>query len=153
IPVALHRTLVDRFGFPWLENYGSTEGGIGARMPVEFADEMVGSGSMGLPTPETQLRIAGERDEELPAGAEGEILVRSPGMFRGYLNRPEETADVMRGGWYHTGDIGRRDDRGFYYFVRRIKDIVRRSGENVSATEVEEVLRAHPKVRDAAVVP
>jgi acyl-CoA synthetase (AMP-forming)/AMP-acid ligase II len=152
VSLAAHRELVDRFGFPWLENYGSTEGGIGARMPLEFADEMIGSGSMGIPTPETALRIADENDQDVPIGRNGQILIKSPGMFRGYLNRPEQTAEAMRDGWYHTGDIGRRDERGFYYFVRRIKDIIRRSGENVSAAEVEEVLRAHPQIRDAAVI-
>jgi len=152
IPATTHRELVERFGFPWLENYGSTEGGIGARMPSDVADEMIGSGSMGVATPETELRIADEDDQEVAIGDEGQILVRSPGMFRGYLNRPEQTSEAMRGDWYHTGDVGRRDERGFYYFVRRLKDIIRRSGENVSAAEVEEVLRAHPRIRDAAVV-
>jgi crotonobetaine/carnitine-CoA ligase len=73
-------------------------------------------------------------------------------MFRGYLNRPEATAEVMREGWLRTGDLGRADERGFLYFVGRKKDIVRRSGQNISATEVEDVLRSHPKILDAAVI-
>jgi crotonobetaine/carnitine-CoA ligase len=74
-------------------------------------------------------------------------------MMRGYLGRPDETAATLRDGWLHTGDLARADDGGFLYFMGRIKDIVRRSGENVAATEVEDVLRSHPAVNEAAVVP
>jgi crotonobetaine/carnitine-CoA ligase len=153
IPPGLHEALVERFGCPWLENYGSTEAGIGTRMPINYAATMTGSGSMGVATPETDIRIVDDDENDLPAGSVGQILVRNPGMFRGYLNREQETLEAMRGGWYHTGDLGRVDENGFYYFIGRIKDIIRRSGENVAAAEVEDVLRAHPKVRDAAVVP
>jgi crotonobetaine/carnitine-CoA ligase len=73
-------------------------------------------------------------------------------MFRGYLNKPEVTAEAMRGGWYHTGDVARADERGFLTFVGRNKDMIRRSGETVAAAEVEEVLRMHPKILDAAVL-
>ena len=153
VPPSVHQELVERFGFPWLENYGSTEAGICARMPVEHAGRMTGSGSMGVATPETETRLVDEAGNDVPTGSPGQLLVRNPGMFRGYLNRPEETAEAMSDGWYHTGDIVRVDESGFFYFVGRIKDIIRRSGENVAAAEVEEVLRAHPKVHDAAVVP
>ena len=78
-------------------------------------------------------------------GAAGEALIRAPGMFRGYLNRPEATAEAMRDGWYHTGDLVRQDERGFVYFLGRKKDIVRRSGENIAAAEVEAVLRLAPE--------
>jgi crotonobetaine/carnitine-CoA ligase len=73
-------------------------------------------------------------------------------MFRGYVNRPEVTVQTLAGGWLHTGDIARQDERGFLYFMGRSKDIIRRSGENVSAAEVEEVLRSHPRVLEAAVI-
>ena len=74
-------------------------------------------------------------------------------MFRGYLNRPEATREVMRDGWLHTGDLGRADERGFLYFMGRSKDIIRRSSENIACAEVEDVLRAHPQILDAAVIP
>jgi crotonobetaine/carnitine-CoA ligase len=82
----------------------------------------------------------------------GEFLVKGPGLMRGYLSRPEATAEALRDGWLHTGDLGRRDERGYYYFVGRKKDIIRRSGENLAAAEVEEVLRSHPNVLDVAVL-
>ena len=79
--------------------------------------------------------------------------MRGPGMFRGYLNRPEATEQAMPGGWLRTGDLCRQDERGFLYFMGRKKDIIRRSGMNLTASEVEDALRAHPMVLDAAVIP
>jgi len=152
IPSDMHRAMVDRFGFPWLDNYGATETGLIARVPVHLAEEMIGSGSMGVPFPEVEVRVVDEEGRDLPPGRDGEALVRAPGMFRGYLNKPEVTAEAMRGGWYHTGDIVRADERGFLTFVGRKKDMIRRSGETVAAAEVEEVLRMHPKILDAAVL-
>lgn len=149
----IHQELVDRFGFPFVDNYGSTEATINTRIPLHVADEMVGSGSMGVAVPECQLRVVADDGKDLPDGAIGELLVRTPGLFRGYLNRPEATAEAVRDGWFHTGDLVTRDERGFLYFQGRKKDIIRRSGENVSATEIEEVIRSHPKVLEVAVIP
>jgi crotonobetaine/carnitine-CoA ligase len=114
---------------------------------------MVGSGSIGVAMPETELRVVDAEDRDVPVGQTGELLVRGPGLFVGYLNRPDATAEAMRGGWFHSGDLVRTDERGFYYFLGRKKDIIRRSGENIAATEVEDVLRTHPKVMDVAVIP
>jgi crotonobetaine/carnitine-CoA ligase len=149
----IHREIVDRFGFPFLDNYGSTEGTINARVPRHVADEMVGSGSMGVATPECDIRLVDDEGRDVPVGESGEMLVRSPGLFRGYLNRPEETAEVLVDGWFRTGDLASRDERGFYYFLGRKKDIIRRSGENVAAAEIEDVIRSHPKVQEVAVIP
>jgi carnitine-CoA ligase len=149
----IHREIVERFGFPFLDNYGSTEGTIKTRMPLHVADEMVGSGSMGVAVPECELRIVDADGQDVPVGATGQVLARCPGMFRGYLNRPDATAETMRDGWFHTGDLARRDERGFYYFQGRMKDIIRRSGENVAATEIEETIRSHPGVLEVAVIP
>jgi crotonobetaine/carnitine-CoA ligase len=153
VPANLHRQLVDRFGFPWLDNYGATESGMMCRVPWHVRDAMVGSGALGVPNPEVELRIVGDDGADVAPGQPGEALIRSPGMFRGYFNRPEATAEVMRDGWYCTGDLVRQDERGFVYFLGRKKDIVRRSGENIAAAEVEAVLRLLPRVKDAAVVP
>lgn len=153
LPAALHRQLVDRFGFYWLDNYGSTEAGSMARMPVSMAEELVGTGSIGVETPETSIRIVDDEDKDVATGEIGEALIGGADLFRGYLNRPEVTAEAMRGGWYHTGDLIRRDERGLLYFVGRKKDMVRRSGENIACAQVEAVLRAHPKVLEAAVIP
>jgi crotonobetaine/carnitine-CoA ligase len=153
IPPNLHSDFHRRWGFPWVEGYGLTETGLVVAMPLDLGDEMEGRGSIGIPCPEVSIRIADEAGAELPAGETGEILVQAPGIMRGYLNRPDATEEVLRGGWFHTGDLAWRDERGFLYFVGRIKDLIRRNGVNIAAAEVEQVLRAHPKVLDAAVVP
>ena len=92
MPPDLHRQVVERWGFPWIEGYGITEGNVVTSMPLEYADEMTGSGSIGIPVPEVELRLAGDDGADVPAGATGEVMMRGPGMFRGYLNRPEATA-------------------------------------------------------------
>jgi crotonobetaine/carnitine-CoA ligase len=150
---ALHRELTERFGFPWLDNYGSTEAGLVARVPLDHAEQMIGSGSIGIPVPEVDVRILDAEGRELPVGNKGELVVRSLVMFDGYLNEPEVTAKTLRDGWHHSGDLACQDEQGFLYFLGREKDAIRRSGETVAAAEIEEVLRMHPKVLDVAVVP
>ncbi len=153
MPPDLHRQVAERWGFPWIEGYGITEGNVVTSMPLEYADEMTGSGSIGIPVPEVELRLAGDDGADVPAGATGEVVMRGPGMFRGYLNRPEATQQAMADGWLRTGDLCRQDERGFLYFMGRKKDIIRRSGMNLTASEVEDALRAHPMILDAAVIP
>lgn len=153
IPAPLHQDLVDRWGVPWVEAYGLTETGVIVSMPVGQAGQMIGSGSIGLPCPGADVRIVGPDGTEAADGQPGEIVVRAPGLMRGYLNKPDETAATFRGGWLHTGDLGRRDAGGYLYFAGRIKDVIRRAGENIAAAEVETVLRSHPGVLEVAVVP
>jgi crotonobetaine/carnitine-CoA ligase len=152
IPRNLHEDVVARWGFDWVEAYGLTETGLVVAMPLEFAREMIGSGSIGLPCDGVETMIVDDDGESVPVGSPGELLIRAPGLMRGYLNNLRATAHAFRGGWFHTGDLVTADARGFIYFVARIKDIIRRSGENVAAAEVEEILRQHPAVLDAAVV-
>jgi crotonobetaine/carnitine-CoA ligase len=97
------------------------------------------------------VRIVDAAGQPVPAGQTGEITLAGPGMMDGYYGDPEATARVMRGGWFHTGDLGRMDAAGRVYHAGRLKDMIRRSGENVAAREVEEVLLAHPGIRLAAV--
>jgi crotonobetaine/carnitine-CoA ligase len=153
IPAPLHQELADRWGVPWVEAYGLTETGVIVSMPVEQAEEMIGSGSIGVPCPGADVRILDPDGAECADDQPGEIVVRAPGLMRGYLNRPEATAETFRGGWLHTGDLGRRDAGGYLYFVGRIKDVIRRAGENIAAAEVETVLRSHPGVLEVAAVP
>jgi crotonobetaine/carnitine-CoA ligase len=153
VPQALHRELIERFGFPWMDNYGSTEGGIMARVPRAMASELVGSGSVGVEPPEVSIRLVNDRNEDVPEGESGEAFIRGPDLFRGYLNRPDVTAEAMRDGWYHSGDLLRRDARGLLYFMGRRKELIRRSGENIAAAEVEAVLRSYPKILEVAVIP
>ncbi len=152
VPARLHREMTDRWGFPWVDGYGITEGNLVTRVPLQLADEVVGSGSIGIACPEVAIRLVDDDGYDVPPGATGEFWISGPGLMRGYLGRPEATAEVLRDGWLRTGDLGRQDERGLYYFVGRKKDIIRRSGENLSAAEVEDVLRAHPKVAEVAVI-
>ena len=153
IPAPLHRELVERWGVPWVEGYGLTETGLVVAMPVALAEEMIGSGSIGLPCKGVELRVVDAEDNDVEVGTIGEMILRAPGLMKGYLNRPEANAEAFRGEWFHTGDLGIVDENGFLYFQGRNKDIVRRNGENIAAAEVENVLRGHTKVIEAAVVP
>jgi crotonobetaine/carnitine-CoA ligase len=152
IPAPLHQALVDRWGVPWVEAYGLTETGVIISVPVGQAEQMIGSGSIGVPCPGADVRVLNPDGTPAAIDQPGEIVVRAPGMMRGYLNRPEATAETFRGGWLHTGDLGRRDAAGYLYFLGRIKDVIRRGGENIAAAEVETVLRSHPNVLEVAAV-
>ncbi len=106
----------------------------------------------GRPVTGVDMRIVDGNGAEVPLGEAGEVAVRGPNVTAGYLNRPEETAAAFRGGWFHTGDIGRIDEDGFMYLLDRKKDMVITGGENVYSSEVEAVLYQHPGVNEAAVV-
>jgi long-chain acyl-CoA synthetase len=111
-------------------------------------------GSIGLPVTGTECKIVdlqtGER--EMPVGEEGELCLRGPQVMRGYWNKPGETAETIRDGWLHTGDVARMDEDGYFYIVQRKKDMIIVSGFNVYPNEVEEVLFTHPAVKEAAVI-
>ena len=102
--------------------------------------------------PGIDVGVVDEADPLLPAGQAGEVVVRGPNVMRGYLGRPEESAQVLRGGWLHTGDVGRFDDDGYLTLVDRVKDLIIRGGENIYPKEIEDVLYTHPAVLEAAVV-
>ncbi len=134
------------------EGYGLTEAG-----PTTHCNPIHGThprGSMGLPFPDTDARIvdleSGRRD--VPIGEAGELIVRGPQVMQGYWNKAAETQAVLREGWLYTGDIVRRDEEGFFFFMDRKKDVIKPWGETVYPREVEEILLQHPAVRDAAVV-
>jgi crotonobetaine/carnitine-CoA ligase len=146
-----HAALEERFDLVAREAFGMTETGSGLFMPIEATD-MVGSGSCGKPSPYREARIVDPDDRPVPPGETGELQLRGPGMLQGYYNKPEATAAALRGGWFRTGDLFRQDERGYYYIVGRIKDMIRRSGENIAAREVEAVLRGLPQIVEAAAV-
>ncbi|HET6795235.1 MAG TPA: class I adenylate-forming enzyme family protein [Acidimicrobiales bacterium] len=108
--------------------------------------------SVGLPAPTADLRIVDLDGNDVPDGEIGELWFRGPNVVRGYWNQPEATAAAFTDGWFHTGDLGRRDEDGFVYVVDRIKDVVIRGGENVYCAEVEAVLFEHPAVLDVAII-
>lgn len=144
--------LEERFDFAAREAFGMTEIGTALFVPIEAA-EMTGSGSCGVPEPFRECRIADEDGRVLPAGAVGELLVRGPGILQGYYKNPEATALAFHGDWFRTGDLFRQDERGYFYIVGRVKDTIRRSGENIAAREVEEVVLRIQGISEAACVP
>jgi len=109
-------------------------------------------GSIGLPIPGFQVRIVDDEDRDVPPGQVGELLVAGPGVMKGYLNQPEATAEALRGGWLHTGDLARRDDDGYIYIVDRKKDMIIRGGYNIYPREIEEVFYTHEDVLEVAVL-
>ena len=109
-------------------------------------------GSVGRPLFYTQTQIVDENDREVPTGEVGELVLRGPNVFAGYWGLPEATAEAFRGGWFHTGDLGRVDEEGFITLVDRKKDMIITGGENVYPIEVEQVLWRHHAVREVAVV-
>jgi carnitine-CoA ligase len=151
IPPARHRDLEQRWGTGWYEAFGMTETGADLRVTDADHDELVGTGCLGGPVSYREVRIADPAGAPVPAGAAGEIQLRGPGMMDGYLDDPQATAAAREDGWFRTGDVGRMDDAGRVYHTGRLKDMIRRSGENVAAREVEEVLLTHPRVALAAV--
>jgi long-chain acyl-CoA synthetase len=109
-------------------------------------------GSVGLPVPDSEVRITADDGAPLPAGEVGEVCVRSPGVTQGYWNAPEATAEALRDGWLHTGDVGYVDADGYLYIVDRKKDLIIRGGFNVYPRDVEDALVEHPEVELAGVV-
>jgi len=147
VPADLVRAFEMRFGVPVVEGYGLTECTCRATFnPIERRRP----GSCGLPL--GPLRIVDADDRDVPPGEVGEIVLRGPHVMRGYFRNPEATAAALRGGWLHTGDLGRLDADGFVHVAGRASELIIRGGENVYPREIEEVLLAHPDVAEAAVV-
>jgi crotonobetaine/carnitine-CoA ligase len=139
-----------RFGVKLVELYGSTDAGVPMYHPV---NEPRRQGSCGRPIAQYDVRLFDENGGEMPVGTVGEIVVRpnEPSLMSdGYYGMPAATLESRRDGWFHTGDLARRDADGYFYFVGRRTDSIRRRGENISAFEVEEVVKLHPAVLDAA---
>src|SRR3954452_23130611 len=109
-------------------------------------------GSIGTPLEEVEMKVVDESDEAVPPGEVGEIVIRGHNVMKGYWRRPEATEEAMRGGWFHSGDMARVDEDGYFYIVDRKKDLIIRGGYNGYPREVEEVLYEHPKIREAAVL-
>ncbi len=152
VPKGIHAAIEDRFDLIAREAFGMTEAGSCLFMPIG-ATEMVGSGSCGRPGPFRQARIVGEDGIPVAQGAVGELQVRGPGMLQGYYKNPDATAAAFDGEWFRTGDLFRQDNNGYFYIVGRVKDMIRRAGENIAAREVEVVISALPQVLESAAVP
>ncbi len=150
LPGELMRAFEDKFGCDILEGYGLSETSPVASFNQPGQPRKVGS--IGTPVPGVEMKIVGEDGEELPQGEPGEIAIKGPNVMRGYWGRDDATAEVMRGEWFLSGDVGKVDEDGYYFIVDRIKDLIIRGGYNVYPREIEEVLYEHPAVREAAVV-
>jgi len=138
-------------GVPLIQVYGTTETcPIAAYLRIEDARRK--AGAAGLPALYCALRIVDENDNDVPAGADGEILVRGPNVMQGYWNAPAATATALRGGWYHSGDIGHVDVEGYLHVVARKYDLIISGGENIYPAEIENVLLEHPAIVEACVV-
>jgi len=148
----LHEQFESRFGFPLLEAWAMTETGSGAVIIANREPRKIGTACFGRAEPRVQYRVVDERGADVAPDTPGELLVRSAGpqprfgFFREYLKDPAATAAAWEGGYFHTGDIVQVDADGHFHFVDRKKNVIRRSGENISAVEVESVLGQHPGI-------
>jgi long-chain acyl-CoA synthetase len=131
--------------------------GMSETSPVTHVNPLKGtrkSGTVGIPVADTDARIVDTDDPKkvLPVGQEGELIVRGPQVMRGYWNRPDETREVLRDGWMHTGDLAVMDEDGYFRIVGRKKDMINCSGLKVFPDEVDNVLVSHPKILEAATI-
>ena len=151
VPPRFHAQFSERFGMRLLDGYGSTESNFVIGLDAEQRP-----GSMGRIVPGFTARVADEHDEDVPPGTPGELLLRADEPFAfatGYFGMTDKTVEAWRNLWFHTGDRVVRDADGFFTFLDRLKDAIRRRGENISSYEVEQVLLSHPAVAVAAVFP
>lgn len=149
MPLEVARRWKERFGRIIYEGYGLTETSPFACYNHDF---LYREGSVGTPIENVEMKIVDEKGNDLPPGEVGEITIKGPNVMRGYYRRPEETARVIRDGWFLTGDIGKMDEDGYFYLVDRAKDMINISGFKVWPREVEEVLLKHPALNEVAVV-
>jgi crotonobetaine/carnitine-CoA ligase len=155
LPGPLRREVEERFGLTLISGIGMSETTYGL---IESIRGERRPGSLGKPRqhPDPRIRnearVVDDEGRDLPAGEVGELIFRNPVMMKGYYRDPEQTAQTIGDGWLYTGDLVRRDEDGFFYFVDRKKDIIRVRGENVASAEVEQVLGEHPAVQEAGVV-
>jgi long-chain acyl-CoA synthetase len=150
MPVELMRGFERAFGCTVLEGYGLSE-----TSPVASfnpPDRERKPGSIGIPIDGVEMKVVDDDDRDLPQGEPGEIVIRGHNVMKGYWQRPDATADTIRDGWFHSGDIATIDEDGYFFIVDRKKDMIIRGGFNVYPREVEEVLYEHPAVREAAVI-
>jgi acyl-CoA synthetase (AMP-forming)/AMP-acid ligase II len=149
------RALSAKLGCPVVQGYGMTEASPVTHLSPTH-DAPFKPGSAGCIVPNTEVKIVevgGGSTAELPVGKEGELWIRGPQIMKGYLNRPEETAESLdRDGWYHTGDVGYVDPDGYFFIVDRTKELIKYKGLQVAPAELEALLLTHPAILDAAVV-
>ncbi|MCA9101010.1 MAG: long-chain fatty acid--CoA ligase [Planctomycetales bacterium] len=149
MPVEVLNEWESRTGVPIYEGFGMTETTVSVSVNRPDRRKV---GSIGLPFDGVEMAIVDEADNRLPDGEVGELIIRAPNVMKGYLNKPIETAEVLRDGWFHTGDLARRDEDGFFYIVDRKKDMIIKGGFNIYPREIEEVIYQRPEIAEAAVI-
>jgi acyl-CoA synthetase (AMP-forming)/AMP-acid ligase II len=149
-PVTLHAEMMEAFGAPLIGGWGLTETPINTMVHVDDPDDKKAT-TDGRPCPGTSLRVVMD-DHECEPGVEGELRVKGPQVFVGYLDSSLDADAFDDQGWFRTGDLGVIDGDGFVSITGRLKDIIIRKGENISAKEIEDLLHAHPKIADVAVI-
>jgi fatty-acyl-CoA synthase len=150
MPLPVIRKYQEDKGISFSQGYGMTE--TFRLTSLDLDDSIRKAGSVGKEVLHVLLRIVDDQDRDVAPGESGEMIVKGPNVFSGYWNKPAETAESMRGGWFHTGDMGRRDEEGFISIVGRKVEMIISSGENIYPEEVERVIQALPEVREAAAV-
>jgi long-chain acyl-CoA synthetase len=150
----LSKELIERWnnemGARIYNGYGLTE--TSPVVAIQTFDGKYKPGSIGLPIPGVEVKILDEQGQEMPPGEVGELVVQGPNVMKGYFNKPEEQAQVLRAGWLYSGDMGYKDEDGCIFLVGRKKDLIIRGGFNIYPREIEEVLVTHPLITEAAVV-
>ncbi|HEX4754064.1 MAG TPA: AMP-binding protein [Solirubrobacterales bacterium] len=147
---ALFRRFEEKFGLKIMEGYGLTEGTCCTTINPFTGPRKIGS--VGLPTRAQEVRIIDEAGDQVGDGMAGEVSFRGPNMMHGYYKRPDANAETMVDGWVRTGDVGYRDEDGYFFLVDRTKDMIIRGGENIYPREIEDVLQEHESVKEAAVI-
>jgi long-chain acyl-CoA synthetase len=148
--VELIEQFESRYHIPLIEGYGLSEGSCASTVNPLAGPRK--AGTVGLPLPGQTIRLVDASGRPVPGGQAGEVVVKGPNVMRGYLNRPEETAQTIVDGWLHTGDVGRFDEDGYLVLVDRAKDMIIRGGENIYPREIEAVAHQLPQIAEAAVV-
>ncbi|MBW2369985.1 MAG: AMP-binding protein, partial [Deltaproteobacteria bacterium] len=146
------KRMMSAFASPVIEAYGLTEATLCVSCNP-YSSEKIKQGSVGLPVFDTEIKIVGpDSGEKLPPGSEGELCVKGPQVMKGYWNKSEETAKIIKDGWLHTGDIAYVDTDGYIFITDRLKDMIIYKGYNVYPSELESVIFEHPAVAQCAVV-
>lgn len=153
ISKSIHADLNSRWSVGWFEAFGMTETGADTFVDESEGSEVVGTGCIGRPRNHRQVKIVDDRGMSLGPNQVGRLMLRGPGMARGYFNDPKSTSEAFVGNWFDTGDLASIDSKGRLYHRGRTKDMIRRSGENISAVEVESVLNQHPSVKLSGLIP